>query len=69
MDQVEELAVCRRELQRLLAENAALRYSSESFGNLAERLKAALETERRLTRAPQPPGGTGQSGAPPHTTA
>lgn len=68
MDQAEELAVCRRELQRLVAENAALRYSSESFGNLAERLKTALDRERQLARAPKPPGGTGQSD-PPHTSA
>ena len=47
MDQIEELAMCRRELKRLEAENAVLRDSSESFANLAERLNVALKMERR----------------------
>ena len=61
MDQTEELATCRRELQRLRAENDELRYSSESFGNLAERLNIALRTQRRT------PAGSARSDAePPH---
>jgi hypothetical protein len=59
MDQADEqeLATCRRELQRLKAENAALRDSSESFGNLAERLNVALQRERGSSRDGHGPNG------------
>jgi hypothetical protein len=64
MDQVDELAMCRVELQRLEAENAALRYSSESFGDLAERLNVALTTERARVPRRQSPRTDG----PPRTS-
>ena len=59
MDPVEELDVCRQELQRLTAENAALRYSSETFGDLAERLNVALKIERRSPSDMRPSGPPG----------
>jgi hypothetical protein len=66
MDPVKELAVCQRELQRLTAENAALRYSSETFGDLAERLNVALKIERRSTGETRemPPGSAPPGMAP-----
>ena len=64
MDHTDELAMCRVELQRLEAENAALRYSSESFGDLAERLNVALTTER----ARVPHRQSNQSEAPSRTS-
>jgi hypothetical protein len=38
----EDLQQCRRELVRLLNENAALRYAAMSFGDLAERLNSIV---------------------------
>jgi hypothetical protein len=38
----EELRQCKLEIQRLLEENAALRWSSESFAALAQRLSDRL---------------------------
>jgi hypothetical protein len=42
-----ELQECRRELFRLLNENAALRYAAMSFGDLAERLNFIVNRHRR----------------------
>ena len=47
-----ELQECRRELFRLLNENAALRYAAMSFGDLAERLNFILNRHRRLGLLP-----------------
>jgi hypothetical protein len=43
----EELRRCRSEIARLYEENSWLRYSSESFSALAERLNNRLIDERR----------------------
>jgi hypothetical protein len=53
MGAAEELERCRCELYRVLIENAALKYSAQSFGDLAERLNLRLKRTRRAeTRAP-----------------
>ena len=44
-----ELLKCRRRLAELEEENAELRASSKSFGDLAERLNRELEFERRVS--------------------
>jgi hypothetical protein len=50
----EELRECRVEIERLREENAALRWSSESFVGLAQRLNERLlqRDRRRLARPP-----------------
>jgi hypothetical protein len=50
----EDLEHCRRELFRLLNENAALRYAASSFGDLAERLNFIVRRYRHS--APESPG-------------
>lgn len=42
----DDLQQCRRELFRLLNENAALRYAAKSFGDLAERLNLIVNRQR-----------------------
>ena len=44
------LEACREEVRRLTDENRQLRESSQTFGDLAERLKSALDSERRTGR-------------------
>jgi hypothetical protein len=39
---------CEEEVRRLEEENAHLRQSAQTFGDLAERLRTTLDTERRL---------------------
>ena len=48
----EDLQQCRRELVRLLNENAALRYAAMSFGDLAERLNSIVRLHLRLGLLP-----------------
>ena len=48
----EDLQQCRRELYRLLNENAALRYAAMSFGDLAERLNSIVRLHLRLGLLP-----------------
>jgi regulator of replication initiation timing len=50
----DELRRCKREIDRLIEENGALRVSSESFGALAERLNQALAVERRSRKHGNP---------------
>jgi hypothetical protein len=50
----EELRQCKLEIQRLLEENAALRWSSESFAALAQRLSDRLRRLRHVPPAPPP---------------
>ena len=52
----EDLEHCRRELFRLLNENAALRYAASSFGDLAERLNVIVRRYRHSATAPESPG-------------
>lgn len=51
----EDLQQCRRELFRLLNENAALRYAAMSFGDLAERLNSIVRLHLRLGLLPGAP--------------
>ena len=48
----EDLRDCRRELVRVLIENAALRYAAMSFGDLAERLNSIVRRQPRLGKMP-----------------
>ena len=43
------LETCEEEVRRLEEENARLRESSQTFGDLAERLRLTLEAERRVS--------------------
>jgi hypothetical protein len=43
------LETCEEEVRRLEEENAQLRESAQTFGDLAERLRTTLETERRVS--------------------
>jgi hypothetical protein len=44
----DDLQHCRREVFRLLNENAALRYAAKSFGDLAERLNLIVSRHQQL---------------------
>jgi hypothetical protein len=44
---------CEAEVEELREENQQLRDSAQAFGDLAERLKQALELERKRRRAMQ----------------
>ena len=48
-DQKERLEDCLATVQNLKEENQQLRRAAASFGQLAERLNEALESERRLS--------------------
>jgi hypothetical protein len=48
----DDLQQCRRELYRVLNENAALRYAAMSFGDLAERLNSIVRLHLRLGLLP-----------------
>lgn len=53
-DATDPLDECRDELRSLEEENEQLRASANAFADLAERLKASLERERRMNgRNPQ----------------
>lgn len=53
-DATDPLDECRDELQSLEEENEQLRASANAFADLAERLKASLDRERRMNgRNPQ----------------
>jgi hypothetical protein len=47
-DTTDPLAECRDELRSVEEENDQLRASANAFADLAERLKASLERERRM---------------------
>ena len=47
----EKCQCCREELARLREENSLLRRAADTFGQLAERLDAALREERRSGRS------------------
>ena len=48
----EALAECEEKVNQLREENAALRHSSQSFGDLAERLN---KKQRAVEKKPRPP--------------
>ena len=59
------LAECRARIRQLEEENSHLRQAAKTFGDLAERLKHALDLELgRVTRVPGRAGETAQDADP-----
>jgi hypothetical protein len=64
-----ELALCRERVAQLESENAHLRASAVSFGQLAERLNQELQTGRQATADRNPAKKSGDSDTDPGSPA